>query len=258
MIKLHNHLTAETAQLIIFDKDGTLLDFQAMWGSWAVELAARLAQTSKKPIMAGLLQQFGYDATTRVIDPDGRLAHAPMSLLYQTCETTLREAGLTAAAARRIMQSEWRTPDPATAVPLTNLSYLFAALKQAGLKIAIATSDSYAPTAAAMDNLDVAGYLDAIASGDQGFAPKPSPEMIHSLCRQLAVDPAQAMMVGDTPADMQMGRAAGVGLVIGVLSGATPAAVMEPLADITLASVADLVEIGSIFEIEPILINAAA
>jgi phosphoglycolate phosphatase len=251
----------ERWRLIIFDKDGTLLDFQAMWGGWAQELGARLSRESGKPVTAALLQQFGYDPQRGVVDPDGRLAHAPMSLLYETCEAVLREAGASAAEAREIVQATWHMPDSTTAVPLTDLASLFAALKAAGLKIAIATSDNQAAAAAAMTRLGVADWLDAIIGADQGFAAKPSPEMVHYLCGQLGVAPEQAIMVGDTPADMLMGRAAGAGLVVGVLSGTASAAVLEPLADMILPSVADLadlVEIGSILAIEPISINAAA
>jgi HAD superfamily hydrolase (TIGR01509 family) len=228
-------------RLIIFDKDGTLLDFQAMWGGWAQQLGARLSRGSGKPVTAALLREFGYDPERGVVDPDGRLAHAPMSLLYETCEAVLREAGASAVEAREIVQAAWRLPDPATAVPLTDLATLFAALKTAGLQIAIATSDNQAAAVAAMTRLGVADWLDAIIGADQGFAAKPSPEMVHYLCDKLGVAPEQTIMVGDTPADMLMGRAAGVGLVVGVLSGTAAAAALEPLADLVLPSVADLV-----------------
>ncbi|MGH2523255.1 MAG: HAD family hydrolase [Anaerolineales bacterium] len=49
------------------------------------------------------------------------------------------------------------------------------------------------------------------------------------------------MIVGDALADLQMGRAAGVGLVVGVLTGASSAELLEPLADKVLESVEDLV-----------------
>jgi phosphoglycolate phosphatase len=49
-------------------------------------------------------------------------------------------------------------------------------------------------------------------------------------------------MIGDNLVDLQMGRAAGVGLVIGVLSGLASAAELGPLADIVLASIDDLVQ----------------
>ncbi|MCZ7652429.1 MAG: HAD-IA family hydrolase [Thermoanaerobaculia bacterium] len=48
--------------------------------------------------------------------------------------------------------------------------------------------------------------------------PKPHPEMLLSLCAELAVPPAAALMVGDTTFDLDMARAAGAPAV-GVLSG---------------------------------------
>ena len=41
-------------------------------------------------------------------------------------------------------------------------------------------------------------------------------------------------VVGDTPADLAMGRSAGAGRVIGVLTGVGGRAELEPLADVVL------------------------
>jgi phosphoglycolate phosphatase len=46
--------------------------------------------------------------------------------------------------------------------------------------------------------------------------------------------------VGDSPADLEMGRRAGAGLVVGVLTGVGDEAALAPIADRLLASVADL------------------
>ncbi len=42
--------------------------------------------------------------------------------------------------------------------------------------------------------------------------------------------------------DLEMGRAAGVGLVVGVLSGVSPREMLSPHADVLLESVAELVD----------------
>ena len=47
----------------------------------------------------------------------------------------------------------------------------------------------------------------------------------------------EVMVVGDTPHDMEMGRAAGVACRVAVLTGAGTRAALEPLADRVLASV---------------------
>jgi phosphoglycolate phosphatase len=55
------------------------------------------------------------------------------------------------------------------------------------------------------------------------------------------VAPAQAAVVGDAIADLEMGRSAGAGLVIGVLSGISPLEMLAPHADLVLRSVAELI-----------------
>jgi HAD superfamily hydrolase (TIGR01549 family) len=228
-------------RLIIFDKDGTLLDFAAMWGGWAADLAARLAAASQRPIAAPFLAALGYDPLTGAVDPHGRLAHAPMPELRRLCVEMLRQAGLAETAVSEIIQQHWRPPDPATtAVPLTDLPRLFAALQTAGLQIGVATSDYGAAAVASLASLGALDYVAAVVGADENVAPKPAPEMIERLCRQLAVPPAQTIMVGDTPADMQMGRAAAVGLTVGLLSGSSQGHHLQPWADLILDNAADL------------------
>jgi phosphoglycolate phosphatase-like HAD superfamily hydrolase len=48
-------------------------------------------------------------------------------------------------------------------------------------------------------------------------------------------------MVGDTPVDMQMGRSASAGLVVGVTSGVYPAELLAPYADVVLPSIVGLI-----------------
>ena len=48
-------------------------------------------------------------------------------------------------------------------------------------------------------------------------------------------------MVGDTPADLVMARAAGAGKTIGVLSGVGGSSDLGPHADLILPSVGDLI-----------------
>jgi phosphoglycolate phosphatase len=56
----------------------------------------------------------------------------------------------------------------------------------------------------------------------------------------VAVKPSRTAVVGDSLADLEMGRAAGAGRVIGVLSGVSGREDLEPFADAVVDSVADL------------------
>ena len=139
------------------------------------------------------------------------------------------------------MARAWHAPDPvALAKPLADLGRLFAGLAARGLRIAVATSDDREPTERTLDALGLTPWVDAAVCADDGVEGKPSPEMILHLCRVLSVPPHRTAVVGDSPADMAMGRRAGAGRVIGVLSGVSDTEHLAPSADLVLDSIADL------------------
>ncbi|MBI5290332.1 MAG: HAD family hydrolase [Chloroflexi bacterium] len=231
-----------TPALVIFDKDGTLIDFDAMWGEWVVNLAGRLTRLTGRRTEGPLFAAMGYDAATKRVLAEQPLAVAHMSALYELTIEAVAATGLTLGEARSAVARGWDVPDPVTlARPLADLPALFGALRQHGLKIAIATSDDRAPTEATAANLGVAAMVDAMVCADDGLPAKPAPDAALALCRRLGVSPAQAAMVGDSLADLRMGRAAGVGLLVGVSSGLSDAEALRAEADVVLGSVAELV-----------------
>ena len=51
--------------------------------------------------------------------------------------------------------------------------------------------------------------------GDEGFEPKPNPKCVLRICEEMKVNPEEAVMVGDTRADTEMGKKANLGCTIG-------------------------------------------
>ena len=211
----------DAIDLVIFDKDGTLIDFHAMWSGWVETLADELATSAGGPIRAPLFAMMGYDPVARQALVGGGLISTPMARLRELTATVLVRAGLDAAAAEDALRVAWRSPDPVVlAHPLTDLRALFIGLRAGGRRrIAVATSDDRDPTSRTLAALGVDGLVDAVACADDGHAGKPAGDMVRHLCKLLGVDPGRAAVVGDSPADMAMGRAGGAGLVVGVLSG---------------------------------------
>jgi phosphoglycolate phosphatase-like HAD superfamily hydrolase len=229
--------------LVIFDKDGTLIDFGAMWGGWAVELAGRLERAAGRPVAARLARRLGFDLASGAPVPEGPLAVEPMDALRAYAAEVLRGAGLDSAAAEQTVAAVWSWPDPvASARPLADLPRLFGQLRAGAARVAVATADDRAPTEATLAHLGLAGLVDAIACADDGLPPKPAPDMLLRICRELDIPPARAAHVGDSLTDMRMGRAAGVGLLVGVASGTVPRAALGQIADVVLGSVAELTE----------------
>jgi phosphoglycolate phosphatase-like HAD superfamily hydrolase len=65
-------------ELIVFDKDGTLIDFHGMWGEWALQLGEALDRETGRPVQATLLERYGVDPRTKRTLAHGLLAATPM------------------------------------------------------------------------------------------------------------------------------------------------------------------------------------
>jgi len=228
--------------LVVFDKGGTLIDFRAMWGEWAADMARRLEVRPSSAVAGRFCEMLGFDPRSGEIDPVGTLAVLPVASLRARTVDVLIEAGLARHVAEAKVASVWRVPDPVTSArPLADLPALFRALRERGLKIAIATMDDRASSEAGLTALGVRPFVEALVCADDGWLPKPAPEMVWAVCRSTGVAPSQAMVVGDSVTDLQMGRDAGAGLVVGVLSGVSPAELLAPHADVLIESVTDLI-----------------
>jgi phosphoglycolate phosphatase len=229
--------------LVIFDKDGTLIDFGPMWSGWAETLGRSLEEATDRPVEPQLYAMLGYDPVARTVLPGGGLAATPMARLRERTAAVLADAGVDGATAERALDVSWHAPDPIElARPLTDLPALFGRLRAGGLRLAIATTDDREPTVRTLEALGLNAAIEAMVCADDGVPVKPAPDMVLHLCEILGVPPGRAAVVGDAPADLRMARAAGAGLVVGVLTGVGGRADLGPLADVVLGSVEALAE----------------
>jgi hypothetical protein len=75
-----------------------------------------------------------------------------------------------------------------------------------------------------VQQLNLLDMVDVVVCGDDiDTQPKPHPHNALLICSQLGIDPKEAYMVGDTLADVKMGRSAQLRGSIGVLSGVSSA-----------------------------------
>jgi phosphoglycolate phosphatase len=91
-----------------------------------------------------------------------------------------------------------------------------------------------------MSRLQLLEHLDFLCGCDSGHGEKPDPGMVLAFCRACGLSPGEVAVVGDTPHDMNMARAAGVGLVVAVTSGAAGVELLQDLADHVIADVSAL------------------
>ena len=229
------------AQAIIFDKDGTLIDFDAMWGGWVVYLAKQIQVVSALDVHGPLCLAMGYDDQAKRVLANGKLASRPMAQLYQLTVETIQSFGLGSNEAECILEKAWCIPDPVLlAQPLTDTRALFSSLFDQGIQIAIATADDRAPTQAMVEAFDIEEFIATMVCADDGITSKPAPDMVLTICECLKLAAKNVMVIGDTASDLKMGRAAGAGLVVGVLSGVSSSKDLIPYADVLIESIDEL------------------
>jgi phosphoglycolate phosphatase len=225
---------------ILFDKDGTLIDFRATWvpayRGVADELAARLGGG---PALASvLLARVGFDAATGAFTEDSPLLWASNEAIAETWAASPEIEGrldVLEAVVRHFSDLGRYPPQP-----VGDLTALLDRLRDRGLRLGLATMDDTAIARAHAAHLGIADRFDFIVGADAGHGEKPGPGMALAFCAACGLRPDEVVVVGDNPVDLMMARNAGCARAIAVLTGATAANLLEPLADHMLASVQDL------------------
>lgn len=222
---------------ILFDKDGTLLDYHRSWGP--LNVAAAGHASAGDALLAGrLLAVGGYDAATGSTRPDSLLAAAPnrtIAAAWIAAGSPFTEDRLTADLDALFAGAAGRM------VPVADVAGLFARLKARGVMTGIASSDSEAGIRAFAARFGLDGFLDFVAGYDSGHGMKPDARVLASFCAAAALDPSDVAVVGDNRHDLEMARAGGAGFAVGVLdTGTGTAESLSGLADLCIPSVASL------------------
>jgi phosphonatase-like hydrolase len=133
--------------------------------------------------------------------------------------------------------------------PLPGAEPLFAACRDAGVRVCLSTGFSPATRDAIIAALGWAARVDLVLSPADAGRGRPWPDMPLSALLRLGGGSVRELAVaGDTPSDVESGLRAGAGLVAGVLTGtgtaaemsAVPAATGLPGSPVILDSVASL------------------
>lgn len=200
----------------------------------------RLEQKTGLRLYEKIFTDLGYDhgaARWR----SGLMAEAPMAQVRAKLTTRLQQEGLSASEAEQTVDGVWQETISCTkkhVKPLDDPSRLFKLLKDVGVKVAVCTSDSRAATMQCLKAMAVEPYIDLLVCGDDpNTEPKPSGHNALLICKTLGVQPTETVVVGDTLADLGMGRSAELGATVAVLTGIGGVEDLTPFADHVVPSI---------------------
>lgn len=222
---------------LLFDKDGTLLDFEASWSGVYKDLCLDLAGGDREAATAMLIAG-GYDPETQRFRAGGALAAGHTLDIVRLWFPALSGPGLEEMVRR--IDDVFYANGVASSVPVPGLRETLSELSARGIAMGVATNDGTAGTKAALEALGIGGLLPHVFGYDSVARPKPAPDIVHAFSAATGVPLEAIAVIGDNPHDLQMARSAGAGAAIGVLTGNGGREDLAPLADIVLDSVRDL------------------
>ncbi len=172
-------------QAVLFDVDGTLVDSRE-FVLGAMEHALRTHQLPVPP-RTTLAATIGppLDECYRKIVP-----HADIR--------ALRDA-----------HRAWQRERIHLVVPFPNARRTLETLKTAGVRLAAVTSRSRVSSLGSLDGAGLSALLEVVISAEDAPRPKPAPDPVLLALERLGVIASNAVMIGDTTADIEAGRVAG-------------------------------------------------
>jgi phosphoglycolate phosphatase len=223
---------------VLFDKDGTLFDFEATWRDAVAGLLAMLAPGDRAR-QSAIGEAVGFSLETRRFTAGTPLVAGSVDDLAAALAPHV--PGIDAQALERLGNAAARSMDHSALVPAAaDLPALLQGMKARGLRLGVATHDSEAAARHHLDSVGALAPFDFIAGYDSGHGLKPGPGMVEAFARACGLPTGALVMVGDSVHDLGAGRAAGVALTVGVLTGPATEADLAPLADAVLPSIEHL------------------
>jgi phosphoglycolate phosphatase len=229
-------LCSAPIRAVLFDKDGTLLDFQATWLP-VIETVCRLAAAGDEALSRRIAETCGVDHATGHVMPDS---------LFASCGTHEIAEGFIAAGCQLeldalipMLDQHFQAAAHA-AVPVVELRPFFERLRTRGLSLGIASSDSEVAIRATLQRFTCGDLVPFVSGYDSGHGLKPSSGMLLAFADATGIPPGEIAVVGDSLHDMQMAERGGAGLRIAVLNGTGRPEALAKAAHRCIPSIAEL------------------
>ncbi len=222
---------------ILFDKDGTLFDFEATWLP-ALKRLALDAANGDEALAAALLVEGGFNPATGKIRSGSVIGAGTTALIVDLWHPGISGDARHAAMAR--MDATFLDHGSKASVPIDGADVVLDVLAARGFVMGVATNDVTDAAVASVEATGLGRHLRLVYGYDSVPNPKPAPDMLLAFAAAARLEPKEIIVVGDNAHDLVMAKTGGAGLAVGVTSGNSAKADLEALADVVLPSIREL------------------
>ncbi len=225
--------TLSSIRGLLFDKDGTLFDFEKTWNSWTSRILNEVSKQSDVSISA-LADAIDFDLKTGKLLPQSIViagTHRQVTAALHTKLSNWDFEHLESYLLDFVVETRQYEVVP--------LQKYFRKLKLEGLLLGVMTNDAERGAQAHLAAAGILDLLDFVAGSDTGFGCKPAPEPLLAFAKITGLKPDEIAMVGDSLHDLQAAQAAGM-MRIAVLTGVATEDELKKHADLVLPSIANL------------------
>ncbi|MCM3482776.1 MAG: HAD family hydrolase [Staphylococcus warneri] len=199
---------------ILFDKDGTLIEFDKSWEKIGIRLVDKLLDTFPVHDKEVAHRQLGI--LDDKIVPDSVMGSGSQGEMIKSFDDVTGQD--TSEWTRNTSQELVDSREPENHW-IDGVYDTIVALRQDGYKIGIVTSDTNKGVTQFLEATQSKDLFDLVISTETHAEEKPSPKVLDPLFEAYDVKPEQVVIVGDTANDMKTAINAHLGLSIGVLTG---------------------------------------
>lgn len=223
---------------ILFDKDGTLINFEKTFGP-ALSAILKIYSNGVLSLQQRLGDAVGFDVKTNAFSKDSIVIAGSNFDIAEVLSVHLSDKSLDELSYELDEQFEQLTPHHVVAID--GLERALEQLKRAGYRLGIATNDSEENARLHMRKLGQENQFDFYVGYNSGFGAKPDPGMVNAFAEFVGVAPEEVAMVGDSLHDLKTARNAGC-FGIAVTTGFADEAILSPQAEIILSDISQLPE----------------
>ncbi len=231
---------------IIFDKDGTLIDFDAFWVSVSCKAIEEVLEkfAMDTDLLSEILEAFGvHDGVT---DINGVLCKGTYEQMGEIVYTILKDHGCEASCkdvVATVLAAYNKNADAGKVMPTcVNLEEVLRDFKAQGKKLAVVTTDNAHITRKCLTALGIEDLFERIYTDDGEYPTKPDPACVYNFCELVGVGKERVIMVGDTMTDVRFAKNAGI-TSVALARTEEQRNILSMSADIVISEISELCEL---------------